>query len=160
MEKNKAIRLLDASELQMAMDLAWKVFSEYQAPRLPDEAVEEMWATLDYEYMLHRYGDGSVRLWGAFDDGRMVGMCVIRGLSYLQLLYVDGEYQGQGVGTNLLKQAVLDCKKQDEWLDHLTVSAPITAAGFFEKLGFAATGDEEVLDGMAVVPMLLQGKTE
>ena len=158
MEKNKEIRMLSAQEIQAAMDLVWNVFAQYEAPRLPDEAVEEFWSTVDYEYMIHRFGDGTVRLWGAFDNGTLAGVCVIRELRQVLMLYVAGDYQGQGVGTNLLKKAVIDCKKADESLSRLTVLSTLQAQGFFEKQGFVQFGEEEVISGCCFVPMALESK--
>lgn len=160
MEQNKEICLLTGCEIEEALGLVWDVFSEYEAPECTEEGVDEFWAKIDYEYLLQRAGDGEVRFWGAFDEGRMVGVCMMHEPGQVELLYVDGEYQGKGVGTSLLKKAVLDMKEQDAWLRRITANVPESAEGFFLTLGFASSGAPYASGGMTYLPMAVESKEE
>lgn len=158
MEKSKEIRPLAGCEIEEALGLIWDVFSEYQAPDCTEEGVDAFWSRIDYEYLLQRAGDGEVRFWGAFDDGRMVGVCMLREPGLVELLYVDGEYQGQGVGKNLLKKAVLDAKVQDPLLQSITVNAPDGTEDFFRAQGFIPVGEPYESGGLIYIPMAVKSK--
>ena len=76
----------------------------------------------------------------------------------IELLYVDAEYQGRGIGTSLLKKAALDIKELDGLADTLRVLAPESAVGFFEKLGFAPRGEAFEQGSLKMLPMGLKGE--
>ncbi len=154
----KTIGPLTGCMLEEALALVWDVFSEYEAADLPQEALDEFWARIDYEYMLQRAGDGEIRFWGAFDDDYLVGVCAMRDLNHIELLYVDGAYHRQGIGTNLLKHAFIDCKELDETLHRVTVNATPYSRGFFLKQGFTATAAQRKVDGLTLIPMALEGQ--
>ena len=154
-EIKREIRELTADELGTALDLVWDVFAASIAPAVSDEAIDEFWSAIDYEYMLHRFGDGQVRFWGALEDGAPVGVCAVRDLQRIMLLFVTKEHQGRGVGSALLKKAVMDCKARDGGLDRVTLGALPGSVGFFEKLGFRAVGAPDGSDPLQAVPMAL-----
>ncbi len=158
MEKNKEIRKLVSSEIDDAMGLVWEVFSECNACDCTEEGIDEFWRTIDLEYIIHRFGDGHIALWGAFDDGFLVGVCGMLEHGRISLLFVDIEYQGQGVGKNLLKKAIIDCKAADDTLDKVVVNSTSFAKGFFKDMGFEEAGEEQTQAGITSTPMELRGK--
>ena len=67
------IRRLSDPEIPAALDLAWKVFSEYESPDYSTEGTEEFRKCLnDEEYL---YG---IDYYGAFDGSQMIGFIGIR----------------------------------------------------------------------------------
>jgi len=158
MEEKKEIRPLAGCEIEEALGLVWDVFAEFEAADCDQEGVDEFWGRIDYEYLLQRAGDGEVRFWGAFDDGRLVGVCMLRRPCCVELLYVDGEYQGQGVGKNLLRKAVLDTKEQEPQLDTVTASVSAGAVPFFTAQGFEKTGAPFRVGGLSYFPMAVRAK--
>ena len=157
MEK-KEIRQLRADELIEALDLVWTVFSEFEAPSCSDEGIEEFWSYIDYEYMLHRVGEGMIRFWGAFENGGMVGVCAIRDLSQIVLLYVNGNHHRRKIGSLLLKKAMLDCKEIDSHISRVTVDASQYALPFFLAMGFVPIGELQEQNGIVFTPMEVIGK--
>lgn len=157
-DETKYIMPLPPEELEEALALVWDVFSTCESEELPQEALDEFWERIDYEYMLHRMGDGAIRFWGAYDDGYLVGVCAMRDLHQVELLYVDPEYQRQGVATNLLKHAIIDSKALEEGLSRITVRATPFSRGFFLKMGFTAVAAEHQEDGLTIIPMALDAK--
>ena len=155
---NKTIGPLPGCQLEEALALVWDVFSTFESQDLPQEALDEFWSRIDYEYMLQRAGDGEIRFWGAYDDDYLVGVCAMRDLRHIELLYVDGEYHRQGVATNLLKHALIDCKELDETIRRITVNATPYSRGFFLKQGFRATAAEHKEEGLTVIPMALEAE--
>lgn len=154
----KTIGPLPGCMLEEALALVWEVFSDCESENLSQEALDEFWERIDYEYMLQRAGDGEIRFWGAFDDDYLVGVCAMRDLSHVELLYVDSDYQRQGIATNLLKHAFIDCRELDETIRRVTVNATPYSRGFFLKQGFTATAPEQRVNGLTLIPMALEGK--
>jgi len=100
-------------------------------------------------------GDGATGATGA--DGTngatgsaMADVVVVRGGSHLFHLFVAEPFQGQGVARRLWLHA----------LSHLapgtrtTVNATPFAQGFYERMGFVATGPTVQTRGIAFVPMV------
>ncbi|MBQ7492271.1 MAG: GNAT family N-acetyltransferase [Clostridia bacterium] len=155
-DSRKQIVPLPSEELEEALALVWEVFSDFESRELPQEALDEFWNRIDYEYMLHRMGDGELRFWGAYDAGELVGVCAVRDLRRIELLYVDGDYHRQGVATNLLKHALIDCRTLDDTVTRVTVNATPYSRGFFLKQGFRTVAPEHTEDGLTLIPMALE----
>ncbi len=156
----KEIRQLNDGEVTQALDLCWDVFCECSAKDCTAEGREEFWRSLDHEYMISRMGDGAVRAWGAFADGRLCGVCFIKEPCCVELLFVEKESQGKKIGTSLLKRAVMDARRADETVMRVTVNALKSAYGFFEKQGFKPLGAEEDYDGVPRKLMEIRGVIE
>ena len=156
----KEIRQLSDNEVTQALDLCWDVFYECSASDCTPEGREEFWRSLDHEYMISRMGDGAVRAWGAFADGRLCGACFIKEPCNIELLFVETASQRKNIGSSLLKRAVMDARRADETVMRVTVSALKSAYGFFEKHGFKRLGDEEAYDGVPRTLMEIRGVIE
>ena len=145
-QDQKTIGPLPGCQLEEALALVWDVFSTFESEELSQEALDEFWSRIDYEYMLQRAGDGDY----------LVGVCAMRGLDHILLLYVDGASHRQGVASNLLKHAIIDCRSIDPSIRRITVNATPYSRGFFLKQGFRATAAERQEDGLTVIPMALE----
>lgn len=157
-EQDKQIRQIGPEEMQEALALAWEVFAAQMAPQCTPEGIDEFWNALDHEYMLHRMGDGVIKLWAAFDGQRMVGMCALKDMRSIQLLFIEPDYQYQGAGTSLLKKALIDCRQADSSVSRITVEALGDSVGFFQTLGFTPCGQGHNDLGLPALPMELAGE--
>ena len=72
--------------------------------------------------------------------------------AHLALLFVQGAYHGRGIGTRLFQRMAEDFSGRS-----LTVNAAPSAVGFYERLGFRATAEEQTVHGISFVPMRLEG---
>jgi len=63
----------------------------------------------------------------------------VRGWLYVDLLVVPEEFRGQGIGTELLRQAG-DIARKRGCIGLFLSSGSFQAPGFYEKLGFTAFG--------------------
>ena len=97
------------------------------------------------------------RVWGAFYGEDIVGMCILRNECHIDMLFVECDAQKKGVGSSLLKRAVMDARRADETFSRVTVNAFPTAVGFFEKMGFVPTGEKRCDDGITYTPMQAKG---
>ena len=112
------IRVLQKTEQLDALTLVWNVFQEYEAP-------------------------------GAFIKERLVGVLATRsGGTHIALFFVDGAYQGQGIGRQLFEAVRIKCPAPN-----MTVNSSPYAVPIYHHLGFADTDVEQSVHGLRFTPM-------
>ena len=112
------IRVLQKTEQLDALTLVWNVFQEYEAP-------------------------------GAFIKERLVGVLATRsGGAHIALFFVDGAYQGQGIGRQLFEAVRIECPAPN-----MTVNSSPYAVPIYHHLGFADTDVEQSVHGLRFTPM-------
>ena len=112
------IRVLQKTERLDALTLVWNVFQEYEAP-------------------------------GAFIKERLVGVLATRsGGAHIALFFVDGAYQGQGIGRQLFEAVRIKCPAPN-----MTVNSSPYAVPIYHHLGFADTDVEQSVHGLRFTPM-------
>jgi ribosomal protein S18 acetylase RimI-like enzyme len=117
-------------------------------------SAEDFLLSLQPEAVAARLNSASFRTWVAVagsDD--VAGVIVVRGDSHLFHLFVAEPCQGQGCA-RALWQHVLPHIAPDA---RVTVNATPFAQGFYERLGFVATGSAVQTRGIAFVPMARDG---
>lgn len=81
---------------------------------------------------------------GAFDDDKLEGCCMLTNAGNktvrLRQMAVLAGLQGKGLGRSLMQFA--ENISRDMGYRKITMHARSTAIGFYEKLGYATTGDE------------------
>ena len=138
------IRALAPEEVPAALELARRVFLEFEAPDYSEEGVREFCRTLRDEGYL-----SALRFYGAFLSGRLAGMIAARnGGSHIALFFVDAEYQRRGIGRALLRAVLAQCPS-----DTLTVNASPYAVPVYRRLGFTETDPEQTVNGLRFTPM-------
>ena len=154
MEKTKSevsIRKLSAEERASALDLAWRVFSEYESPDYSKEG------TLEFKKCLHdeEYLAG-IEYYGAFDGDRLIGLVGIRSdRKHICFFFVDGKYHRQGIGTRLFKAVCQEYPDQTITLNSSPYGVP-----FYHALGFEDTDKEQTVNGIRFTPMKYEGFAE
>ena len=154
MEKMKSevsIRKLSAEERASALDLAWRVFSEYESPDYSKEGTEEFKKCLhDEEYL------AGIEYYGAFDGQRLIGLVGIRSdRKHICFFFVDGKYHRQGIGTRLFKAVCQEYPDQTITLNSSPYGVP-----FYHALGFKDTDKEQTVNGIRFTPMRYEGFAE
>ena len=138
------VRLLTVDERAAALELAWKVFCEFEAPDYTSEGTEEFKKCLTDEAYL-----AGLRYYGAFDGERLVGLLAIREQKrHICFFFVDGEYHRRGIGTRLFKRMREDFPGQSITLNSSPYGLP-----FYKALGFTATDSEQTVNGIRFTPM-------
>ncbi|WP_242945151.1 GNAT family N-acetyltransferase [Oribacterium sp. C9] len=147
MEKMKSevsIRKLSAEERSTALDLAWRVFSEYESPDYGEEGIEEFRKCLHDEGYL-----AGIEYYGAFDGERLIGLVGIRSdKKHICFFFVDGKYHRQGIGTKLFKAV-----RQEYPNQIITLNSSPYGVPFYHALGFTDTDKEQTVNGIWFTPM-------
>ena len=139
------IRILTESEREDALELAWRVFVEYESPDYSPEGTEEFKKCLHDETYL-----SGIRYYGAFADDRLIGLLGIREeQAHICFFFVDGEYHRRGIGTGLF------LKMREDFPKHMiTLNSSPYGLPFYRYLGFKATDGEQIVNGIRFTPMI------
>ena len=139
------VRELLPSEIGESLDLAWRVFSDFEAPDYSPEGVEEFRRSIHDPIFIER-----LRFFGAWKMDRLVGMLATRNNgSHIAQFFVDKAFHRQGIG-----RALFTFADQLNPCDRMTVNASPYAVPVYQHLGFTATMPEQVTNGLRYTPMI------
>lgn len=146
------VRWAGAEEWTSAMNMIWKTFLKFEGNDYSPEGIRNFLDFITDEELLKSFLVGEYLLMVALDKGRIIGAASVRDGNHLSLLFVDEQYHRQGVGRALLEKL---CKylKTEQGESYMSLKAAPFAVGFYERLGFEATGPEEHYAGIQVTPM-------
>lgn len=146
---------IKSNEIGLALSLVWEVFKEFEAPDYTDEGVNNFKKDIvDSEEFAHRCMRGAVTLYGAYDEGRLVGVAgVTENQSHINLLFVRKEYQNRGIGKALFRYVLDKVVQERPEISAITVNASPYAVDFYIHIGFIALTEEQTCNGMRFTPM-------
>ncbi len=96
----------------------------------------------------------------AMNGGLIVGMIESRDNNHISLLFVDKDYQKQGIAGKLFREVMKNCLKQNPDLDTFYVHASHYSIPVYEKLGFKATDGMQEQFGIKYLPMEMKIKNK
>ncbi|HNV35036.1 MAG TPA: GNAT family N-acetyltransferase [Bacillota bacterium] len=140
------IRMLGKDDIPKALDLAWQVFMEFEAPDYSKEGIRAFRSFLDCEAAIK-----ALTFYGCYVDDELAGMLAMRGDSHICMLFVTGSFHKRGIG-----RALFDHALENSSAAEITVHSSPYAEGFYGRLGFAKTDVEQVRDGIRFIPMSLR----
>lgn len=80
---------------------------------------------------------------GAFDDGRILGCCILTPISKdtvkLRQMAVNNRYQHMGIGYSIIQFA--ENLARDKGYRKVTMNARETSIGFYQKMGYKVVGE-------------------
>ena len=142
----------DESDWEEAMDLAWNTFLKFEAPEYGREGTRNFLNFISGDLIFNMFLNDEYLLAVAKAEGRIVGVGSLRNGKHVSLLFVDEQYHRKGIGTALL--AFLQRKIMEKGSCIMTVNAAPYGVPFYEKIGFKATADVQVSDGIVYIPMM------
>lgn len=149
------IRTIKQDEWEDAMALAWRTFQKYEAADYPPEGSSSFINFISDQGLYKMFLNGDYKVYAAYYEGHMIGIISIRKRTHISLLFVEGKYHRQGVGSGLIDYAAKKIRS-DEHLNFATVNAAPFAVGFYKNIGFEVTGPETMDDGIRYTPMILK----
>lgn len=143
-QESMVYRELYETETEKALDLVWNVFLEFEAPDYSEHGTAEFYRSIhDKQYL------ETLRLYGAFFKDVLVGIIATRcGGNHIALFFVDGRYQGHGIGRKLFELAAAD-----NFSGRMTVNASPYVVSIYRHLGFTDTDSEQITHGIRYTPM-------
>ncbi len=147
-------RLMRPGEEDAVTDLVMRVFDEFVAPQFSVEGRREFQSYADPRLLLLR------SRWNHFvlladTQKEIAGMIEMRDDGQVTLFFVEGKFQGSGIGGELLRRALEVCRRRNPEVSKVTVNSSPNAVVAYEKLGFRRAGPEKTEDQVRFVPMVL-----
>ncbi len=141
------IRTCSESEISSALQLAWKVFQEYESPDYSPEGTLEFYKTLQDDNYLT-----GLEYYGAYDGKRLIGEIAIRPKRmHICFFFVDGKYHRLGIGTKLFQHVLKVYPDKNITLNSSPYGRP-----FYHALGFMDTDIEQTMNGIRFTPMIYE----
>ena len=141
------IRSAYRDEWDDAMALAWKTFLRFEADVYSQEGVKHFEDFIT-DTTLHRmFIMGAYQMFVALDRNKIVGMITLRNSTHISLLFVEGEYHRQGIGSALIG-ALATYLLEETKIRFLTVNAAPYAIEFYHKIGFFDLAGEQEKEGI------------
>lgn len=135
---------LKQSQKQEALDLALRVFMAYEAPDYNAEGIQNF-----REFVGNQQKTDALAMYGAYLGDRLVGMGATRdGGRHISLLFVEPAYHRRGIGKRLANTMRRKCPEKI-----ITVNSSPYAVEIYKKIGFEATDNELINDGIRYTPM-------
>ena len=146
------VRWARTEEWKPAIMMIWKTFLKYEGEVYTEEGIENFFQFITDDDLYRAFLNGKYLMMVALDDDRVIGAATVRDHNHLSLLFVDGEYHCQGVGSALLNRI---CKylKQEEGERYISLNAAPGAVDFYRKLGFQTVRPEIECSGIRVTSM-------
>ncbi len=148
-------RPMNANEVDDASRFVSRVFSEFIAPEYSREGIQEFHRYIEPAAFLARLQANHFTLISTERD-QMVGLIEVRDHDHISLLFVAPEFHRRGIAKELWQRALHICLAARPDLTEVSVSASSYAVPVYERLGFRQSGDKQIVNGIAFIPMVLE----
>lgn len=129
-----------------------RVYDEFVAIDYSEEGNQFFYNWIQPAKIAERQSN-QINIWVAVKGLELIGMIEIRDNKYISLLFVEKEYQGQGVAKRLFDEALKEIIRRDSKLDKFYVHASPYSMPIYKKMGFVETDNMQEENGMKYVPM-------
>ncbi|MCR4586881.1 MAG: GNAT family N-acetyltransferase [Lachnospiraceae bacterium] len=133
------------------MALAWRTFLRFESADYEEEGIRNFLDFITDPRLERMFLLGEYHMLVARAEGKIVGMVTLRNVFHISLLFVDADFQRQGIG-----KALIHAMYKKAGAGKLTVFASPYGIPFYHRIGFIDTGKEEVRDGIRYTPMIYE----
>lgn len=142
------IRPLQDTDLHAASAVCMRAFLSTVAPSLSSIGVDTFRTIAAADGFAQRTGPDSLQL--VYDDAGVIkGVGELKQRRHVAMLFVDPACQRQGVGEALLAALIAQAHA-----DEVTVSASLPSVAFYQRHGFACSGEVGESAGLVYQPMV------
>lgn len=135
---------LNKDKYQEAIELAWEVFQEYEAPDYSKKGIENFYNSINSEEYIEQ-----LKIFGAIENEKLIGIIATRNKgNHIALFFIKREEQNKGIGRKLFKRICLE-----NLSGKITVNSSPYAVEIYNRLGFNSIDTEKVIDGIKYTPM-------
>lgn len=152
-KKRFVIEPIRPDEAEAVSRMIEDVFDRFVGPGYSDEGKTTFKQFIVPGEMTQRLTNGNFML-TAKDGERVMGVIEMKALNHISLFFVDPEYQRQGVARRLWETVLRRCLQLRAGGAGFTVNSSPYAVPIYQKLGFAITGPEQVINGIRFTPMI------
>ena len=152
--RNIVVKLAEARDWEAAIGVAWITFQQISAQVWDEEGARGFRDGLTSTQLYIDFLQGEYPLFCAYQGKKVVGMLVLKNMAHISLFFVKKEFQGKGIGRELLAACIAYCKEHG--VSDLTVNAAPTGMSFYLANGFEALAGERFEGGLRFTPMTLR----
>lgn len=146
-------RKATADDIRPALDLALRVFMEFEAAEYELEA--ELRFKVDIinnKEAIQNWMCGKNSIYVACDGDKIVGVIGEKwGNGHINIVFVEGRYHRIGIASELMNHIICDLKLRG--FDKITLFSSQYGLPFYLQYGFMPTGAEQHSDGFIFTPM-------
>ena len=153
-----SIRRMEPGEEGQVCQLVLQVFKDFVAQLYEHEGVEEFTRYVDAKLMARRVQSNHFILIAEANE-KMIGTIEMRNFNHISLPFVSREKQHQGIGRQLLREALIIARQHEPDLTEVDVHSSPNAVDAYKKLGFHTAGPEKLENGISFIPMKIPIKT-
>ena len=148
---------VDDKDLQHALDLVNRVFSEFVAVDYSEQGRSTFESYLEgkLQEVSASLKSGEKKIWAYYQESEILGVIAIQSTSHISLMFVDKHYHRQGIARQLFDVA-LDWFNKNKGVKQITVNSSPYAVKVYEHLGFVKTDEQQEKNGIIFVPMMRQ----
>ena len=145
-------RKATADDIRPALDLALKVFMEFDAPDYGPEHTNRMRLAIDDRITNSDiYLSGKRLMFVALDDKKVIGIIETYGNNRIALMFVDGKYHRQGIATELMSRII--CELKMKGFDKVILNSSPHGLPFCKHFGFIPIEIEKDINTPWKTPM-------
>ena len=149
------IRKVSNDELDSVFALIWEVFQQFVAPDYTSEGIDYFYNQFVIgQSFRESFHDNLQTMYGAFDNGKLVGVLSVSKSHHVSCVFVDKNYHRKGIATKLFSKVISELKQQG--VEGIELNASPYAVPFYHAIGFADIGEESIYHGIRYTPMRLQ----
>ena len=152
---NIIIRKITGDEVESAMELALKVFMQFEAPDYHPSGVETFKRDIveNPEY-LEKARQGICPIYGAFDGNHIVALIGMRSdRKHINLVFTKKTYHRRGIASAIFRFLLNDISAENPALEELTLNSSPYGLPFYLALGFIPLGEDREINGIRFTPM-------
>lgn len=132
-------RKANTEDIRSALELALKVFMEFDAPDYGAEHTERMRLSIEDRIKnFDNYLFDKRLMFVALDNKKVVGMIETYGIAYqknrIALMFIDSNYQRQGIATELMNRTI--CELKMNGYDKVVLNSSPHGLPFYKHFGF------------------------
>ena len=128
---------MKSGEEREVCDLVIRVFNEFVAAQYSQEGVQEFLKYVEPDELKNRCQTNDFVLIAKTQD-RIVGMIEIVDHKHISLFYTDKQFQGRGIGKELLKKSLELCFEHNPELSEISVNSSPNAVTAYQESRFSA----------------------
>ena len=138
------IKRIDSTQIDLAIDLIWTTFLQFEAPDYSEEGVQSFKNFLGNKEIIK-----TLEFWGAYDHKELKGgIATNENRKHICCFFVKAQYHNQGIGRKLWEYL-----QKNSHSEIITVNSSPYAVPIYRKLGFVDISAEQLSDGMRYTPM-------
>ena len=142
---------MKTGEEEYVYNLALSVFHKHIAPNYSKKGIKTFISMLSVEF-LKKTSSEKFSIVAEYRS-QIVGILAIIAINHVALLFVDSEFQRQGVGKGLIQYGINICLVKHPDLKTITISATPNSVSFYKNDGFTTIGSEISENGIRFIPM-------